>query len=399
MTAYAERLRARACGAHAMGALGVVLGLRAFLLAIPPFTARSPLWPVIVGVLAVAAGLWTVTRGRKRLGWWAVASGLLGIALGILATRSSTGNLDTVFRADLIASMLVFATPLTFAAIGGMVSERSGVVNVGLEGMMLMGAFWGVYGADKTGSWVLGIVISMVSGGLMAAVHAVFAIHLRADQIVSGMAMNFLALGITGYFFTQLYHGNNVPINISTIPDVKLPLVHNWAFVGPAIGNLNLLIWIGILLVPLSYVVIFKTPVGLRLRACGEHPRAADTVGISVYAVRYTAVIVSGMLAALGGAYLSIGFGGGTFTDNMTEGRGFIALAAMIFGNWRPFGAWGAALLFGFSTALAFRLPAYSGSAATLFQALPYVLTLIAVAGIIGRSRPPAADGRPYVRQ
>jgi simple sugar transport system permease protein len=211
--------------------------------------------------------------------------------------------------------------------------------------------------------------------------------------------MNFLALGITGYFFTQLYSGNNVPINISTIPNVRLPLIHNWAFVGPAIGNLNLLIWVGILLVPLSYVVIFKTPIGLRLRACGEHPRAADTVGINVYAVRYSAVIVSGMLAAIGGAYLSIGFGGGTFTDNMTEGRGFIALAAMIFGNWRPFGAWGAALLFGFSTALAFRLPAYSGSAATLFQALPYVLTLIAVAGIIGRSRPPAADGRPYVRQ
>jgi general nucleoside transport system permease protein len=227
MTAHAERLRARAFGAHATGTLGVVLGLLAFLLAIPPFTARSPIWPVVVGVLAVAAGVWTVTRGRKRLGWWAVASGLLGIALGILATRSSTGNLNTVFRADLIASMLVFATPLTFAAIGGMVSERSGVVNVGLEGMMLMGAFWGVYGADKTGSWLLGILIAMASGGLMAAVHALFSVHLRADQIVSGMAMNFLALGITGYFFTQLYNGNNVPINISTIPNVRLPLVHN----------------------------------------------------------------------------------------------------------------------------------------------------------------------------
>ena len=145
--------------------------------------------------------------------------------------------------------------------------------------------------------------------------------------------------------------------------------------------------------------MIFRTPIGLRIRACGEHPRAADTVGIDVYAVRYSAVILSGMLAAMGGAYLSIGFGGGTFTDNMTEGRGFIALAAVIFGNWRPFGAWGAALLFGFSTAVAFRLPAYSGSAAVLFQALPYVLTLIAVAGLIGRSVPPKAVGRPYRKQ
>jgi ABC-type uncharacterized transport system permease subunit len=156
---------------------------------------------------------------------------------------------------------------------------------------------------------------------------------------------------------------------------------------------------VGIAFVPLSYFVLFKTAIGLRIRACGEHPRAADTVGINVYAVRYAAVVASGMLAALGGAFLSIGYGGGSFTEDMTEGRGFIALAAMIFGNWRPFGAWAAALLFGFSTALAFRLPVYSSSAATLFQALPYVLTLVAVAGVIGRSTPPAADGQPYVKQ
>jgi simple sugar transport system permease protein len=304
-----------------------------------------------------------------------------------------------VFRPDLIASMFVFSTPLVFAGIGGMFSERSGVVNIGLEGMMLMGAFFGVYGADKTGSWVGGLAAAVLAGALMALIHAVWSIHLRADQIVSGVAINFLALGITGYFFTQLYHGENIPAGVSTIPNVKLPVISGWRFIGPAIGDLNLLIWAGIVLVPVSFVVVFKTAVGLRVRACGEHPRAADTVGINVYAIRYGAVIVSGMLAALGGAYLSIGFGGGSFSDNMTEGRGFIALAAMIFGNWRPFGAWGAALLFGFSTALAYRLPVYSSSAAVLFQALPYILTLVAVAGVIGRSTPPAADGRPYVKQ
>jgi simple sugar transport system permease protein len=335
------------------------------------------------------------------VGWGAVAAGVVGAGLGLLALQSSSGNLNQVFSSSLIASMLVFATPLTFGAIGGMFSERSGVVNVALEGMMLTGAFFGIYGADKTGSWVLGILIAMLAGALMALVHAFFAIHLRADQIVGGMAINFLALGLTGYFFYQLYHGGNIPANISRIPEVNIPWVKDQPFVGPAFGTLNLLIWVAIALVPLSYVVMFKTPIGLRIRACGEHPRAADTVGIDVYAVRYAAVMTSGMLAALGGAFLSVGFVG-TFNENMTAGRGFIALAALIFGNWRPFGAFGAALLFGFSTALAYRLPnTYTqlDTYATLFQTLPYVLTLIAIAGVIGRTIPPAAVGRPYKKQ
>jgi ABC-type uncharacterized transport system permease subunit len=261
-----------------------------------------------------------------------------------------------------------------------------------------MGAFFGAYGADKSSTWAGGLLIAALAGALLALVHAFFAIHLRADQIVGGTAVNFLALGITGYFFFQLYHGEDIPVGISTIPDLNLH-IHGVPFFGPAFGKLNYMVWASFLLVVLAYVVLFRTPLGLRIRACGEHPRAADTVGINVYAIRYGSVVLSGVLAALGGAYLSIGFGGGTFTNNMTAGRGFIALAAMIFGNWRPFGAFGAALLFGFSTALAYRLPAYSGSAATLFQTLPYVLTLIAVAGVIGRTTPPAADGKPYKKQ
>jgi simple sugar transport system permease protein len=384
---------------RSVASLGVVLGVVACLLALPPITARSIVWSALVGILGVACGIWAVTRGERRAGWSAVAAGIAGIGLGALAVQSSVANLDTVFRADLIASMFVFSTPLVFAGIGGMFSERSGVVNIGLEGMMLMGAFWGVYGADKTGSWVGGLLVAMLSGGLTALVHAFFAIHLRADQIVGGTAVNFLAIGITGYFFVQLYHGEDIPVGVATIPRVELPWISDWKFIGPAIGNLNLMVWLSFLLVILSYFVVFKTPIGLRIRACGEHPRAADTVGINVYAVRYGAVILSGILAAMGGAYLSIGFGGGIFTDNMTAGRGFIALAAMIFGAWRPVGTFAAALLFGFSTALAYRLDVYSAQAATLFQMLPYVLTLIAVAGVVGRTVPPAADGKPYVRQ
>src|SRR5207247_1084280 len=295
MSTYVGQLdAARFVRPKAVASYGFALGVLAFLLAIPPITERSPVWPAFLGILAAFAG--------------------------------------------------VFA------------------------------------------------------GGPLAVVHAGFPIPLRADQIVRGVAVNFLALGITGYFFVQLYHGNNVPTGISQIPDVNLTSNSNHGFFSEAFGHLNLMIWAVMALVVVSYFVMFRTPLGLRIRACGEHPRAADTVGINVYLLRYFSVILSGMLAAAGGAYLTVGYLN-TYNENVTAGRGFIALAALIFGNWRPFGAFGAALLFGLSTAIAFRLPVYSGTAATLFQALPYVITLIAVAGVIGRSTPPAAVGRPYVKQ
>jgi simple sugar transport system permease protein len=263
---------------------------------------------------------------------------------------------------------------------------------------MLTGAFFGIWGADKTGHWYLGLLIAMAAGGALALIHAFFAIQLRADQIVGGTAINFLALGITGYMFIDIYGSNGTP-NLSSaesIPDVTISNSTN--FFAQAFGQLNLMIWLSFAALVVSYIVLFRTPIGLRIRSVGEHPRAADTVGISVYKTRYAAVVLSGVLSALGGAYISIGFVH-SFNQNMTAGRGFIALAALIFGKWRPGGAFAGALLFGFSTALAYRLPAYSGSAATLFLTLPYILTLIAVAGVIGRSIPPAAVGRPYKKQ
>jgi len=380
------------------GFAGIFLGAFAAFLAIPPIEARTFVWPIVVGIVAAALGIWTTTRGRRRLGWGAVVSGLLGIGLGILATRSGTENLKSVFDATLIAQTFGLATPLVFGAIAGTFSERSGVVNIGLEGMMLMGAFWGIYGADKGGTWVVGLLLAAGVGGLLALVYAFFAIHLRSDQIVGGTAVNFLALGITGYFFVQLYHNAQIPNGVSLLPNVHF--LSGVKFFGAAIGDLNVLTWASFVLVIVAYFVLFKTPIGLRIRACGEHPRAADTVGINVYAIRYGCVVLSGMLVAIGGIYLSEGpQGNGTFLFNMTNGRGFIALAAMIFGNWRPAGAFGAALLFGFSSAIALRLQVYSPQAGTLFQALPYVLTLVAVAGVIGRTVAPAADGKPYAKQ
>ena len=388
-----------ALGSRHVARFGIVLAALAFFLTLPPAETRYRWVPVLLGLLAVACGIWAITRGVRRLGWGAVAAGAIGIGLGNLAVQSSSDHLTTVVSwGALVSSTLIWATPLCYAAVGGMFSERSGVVNIGLEGMMLAGAFFAVLGADKFDSWGMGILTAMVAGACFALLHAFFAIHLRADQIVGGTAINFLALGVTGYFFIQVYGENGTPGNLPEIPNVHIPGLRKHTFFGDAIGNLNLMIWLSFVLLIVAWLVLFRTPIGLRLRAVGEHPRAAETVGINVYVTRYVAVVTSGILAALGGAYLSIGYVH-SFSENMTVGKGFIALAAVIFGNWRPFGAYAAAVLFGASTALSFRLNVYSESGAVLFQALPYVLTLIAVAGVIGRSIPPAAVGRPYAKQ
>lgn len=406
MIAHAEpqgpSLWARISAPRSIAAAGIVLGVAAVMLALPPIDAGTIWWPLGVGILGIAAGIWGTTRGEVRAGIGAVLVSLAGMSLGMTATRSSASHLDLVFVwSALIAATLRYATPLTFAAIGGMFSERSGVVNIGLEGDMLMGAFFGIWGADVTNSWELGLVIALASGALLALLHAFFCIHLRADQIVIGTAINFLALGITGYLFVDIYGNQGTPTTIPTVPNVNIPGLQDVPFFGPAFGSLNVMIWLSFVVLVGSYYVIFKTTLGLRIRSVGEHPRAAETVGISVYGIRYGCVITSGALAALGGAYLTLG-NVGLFDQNISGGRGFIALAALIFGNWRPFGAFAACLLFGFSSALADRIPAYfaQGSyAPLLFNALPYVLTIVAVAGVIGRSIPPAADGKPYIRQ
>jgi general nucleoside transport system permease protein len=323
---------------------------------------------------------------------------LLAVLGAIASGESALTTLESVFTwSALAAATLRYATPLLFGALGGVVSESSGVINIGLEGMMLMGAFWGIYGADLLHSWVWGVLVGMASGAVLGLLHAFFSIHLRANQIVSGTGINFLALGITGYFLEYHYGPNGTPLNISTIPNIHLP-IQSVGFFGGAIGDANLMTWIGIALVPALTFFLFRTRWGLRLRSVGEKPRAADTVGLPVLRIRYAAVIASGSLAALGGAYLSVGFVG-SFSNDMTNGRGFIALAAMIFGKWKPWGALWATLLFGFGNAMSDRVSSVNPTLGTLFEALPYVLTLVAVAGLVGRSRAPAADGIPYVRE
>jgi simple sugar transport system permease protein len=409
MTAIAARVGGiRWTDAKTIGIAGIAIGAIAFWLALPPLDSRTAVLPILLGILAIAAGIWTWSREQHRIGGGAVAAGVLGIIFGVLATRSSEAHLDTVVVwSALLAATLRYATPLTFAAIGGLFCERSGVINVALEGMLLTGAFFGIWGAiwahgwAPGWEWVIGLITASLAGMAMAAVHAFWAIHLKVDQIISGTAINFLALGITGYIFIDKYGDSGTPGNVADygIPDVHLHFLNNWYFVGPILGQLNLMIWLSFVLLIATYIFVFRTPYGLRLRSVGEHPRAADTVGISVYKIRYMAVIGSGAIAAMGGAYLSLGFVH-SFNENMTSGTGFIGLAALVFGKWRPFPTWCATLLFGFSSALSDRLPnAYGNQWGTLFNALPYVLTIVAVAGVIGRSIGPAAAGRPYEKQ
>jgi general nucleoside transport system permease protein len=383
---------------HWLGIAGIVIAFVAFLLTLPPFEVRNIIPSLALALIALTLGMVAIQDGEKRVGWGAVVAAAAALLGAYGAVNSGVSHLEVVVSwSALTAAMLRYATPLTFAALGGLVSERSGVVNIALEGMLLMGAFFAAWGADKTDSWFLGIVIGVLAGMTLAAVHAIWAVSLRADQIVSGTALNFIAAGVTGYLYINTYGEQGTPDNLPAIPEVHLP-TDSLGFIGQAISDLNLLVWGSLVAVVLVWLVVFRTAVGLRLRSVGENPRAAETVGINVYRTRYLAVITSGALAALGGAFLSIGFVH-SFSQNMTAGRGFIALAALIFGRWRPGGLLAATLLFGFSSALAQRLPEFSDQLATLFQALPYLLTLIAVAGVVGRSTPPAADGIPYTRE
>jgi general nucleoside transport system permease protein len=299
------------------------------------------------------------------------------------------------------------ATPLGLAAIGGVISERSGVVNIAMEGMMLTGAFFSVVFALFFNNAAMGLICAVLTGGLMASLHAVSSIRLRANQIVSGMAINLLALGLTSYLLFSVYGATGTPPactpptpctsgQLLTIPDWSIPILDRIPGLGTVLFQQNPIVYLMLLLVVLVHILLFRTTFGLRLRAVGEHPRAADTAGINVQQIRYFAVILSGMLAGLAGGYLALASAYG-FSDNMTSGRGFIAMAAMIFGKWTPFGAFGACLLFGFGGALGDSLQNTSlGPYPSLVAMLPYVITIVALAGFIGRSVPPAADGLPY---
>jgi len=298
---------------------------------------------------------------------------------------------------SLLTATLRIATPLIFAALGGVFSERSGVVNIGLEGMMTIGAFFAVYGTFITKSPVIGIVFAMVAGGLLALVHAVLSINLKSDQVISGTAINLFATALASFLIFILFQGKGGQTDIVKELPYNLPQgILNIPYIGEFLGGLNWFVILAIVLVFVSHYVIYKTSLGLRIRAVGEHPKAADTLGINVYKMRYLCVIISGVLAGLGGAALSLGITP-LYRDGMVAGRGFIALAAMIFGNWKPFGALGACLLFAFGESFQIVAQGFAWSVPSEFYSIiPYVLTMLALAGFVGKTSAPAADGQPY---
>jgi simple sugar transport system permease protein len=295
----------------------------------------------------------------------------------------------------LLFSTLRQAAPLLFTSLGGLFSERSGVVNIALEGMILFGALAAAITVNRievaTGGleafWIpwVGLLAGAVMGGLVGLVHAVASIKYHANQIVTGTAINIAALGVPSIVLQVLYDNTTTSQQVQNrLPNVDL-----------GAGSVSILVIVAFLLVPLVWWVLFKTPWGLRLRSVGEHPEAAETMGVNVIRMRYTAVVLSGVLAGIAGAYLSIGFLN-QFIRAMSAGAGFIALAALIFGKWHPLGVLGATLLFGFAQAAAIQLQGGDILPANIVQALPFILTMLVLAGFIGRSRPPAAIGKPY---
>ena len=308
--------------------------------------------------------------------------------------------MSELFSLILVFSTIRLTTPLLLAALGGMFSERAGVINIALEGLMLSGAFTAAAVTATTGSVLLGVLVGVVAGVALAAVHAVACIQFKADQVVSGTAINILMLGLpqllSGAFFLSTGSTPQIP------QENLLPTLNT--FFGTQLLDISVMSILAFALVPIGWYVLFRTPFGLRLRAVGENPAAADAAGVSVNKMRYTAVLISGALAALGGAYLSIGQSS-LFTRNMTAGRGFIALAALIFGKWKPVPTMLACLLFGFTEALTnqvqgvFKLPSGEDIPVQFIQIIPYVLTIIVLAGFIGHSRAPKALGQPYEKQ
>ncbi len=298
--------------------------------------------------------------------------------------------------ADLWRATLEAAALLLLPALGGVISERSGVVNIAMEGMMLTGAFFSVVADLAWHNPWLAALVGIIAGGLMALIHAVVSIRFRADQIVSGIAINIFAAGLTLFLVNRIYGLQDVGHvgQSALLPYVNIPLVDQIPFLGRVLFQQNIVVYAALILLVVVQVVLFRTRLGLRIRAVGEHPQAADTAGINVYAIRYGAVITSGLLSGLAGAFLAIGISN-TFVPNMTDGRGYIALAAMIFGKWRPLGAFVACLIFGLGQAI-YDANSVIHVSQYLLSMLPYVLTLIVLAGIVGRSIPPAADGIPY---
>jgi simple sugar transport system permease protein len=365
---------------------------------LPNIDIGSSLLGSILGVLLLAiTGLaaWRVSQNKKV----PIGLSLVFGAISLVALLGWLASGSVVPVAFILGSALVLAVPIVLGAMAGVMSERVGVVNIAIEGQLLTGAFMAAVISTITGNQILGLVSAAVTAALFSAVLAVFAVRFLAQQIIIGVVLNVLAIGITNFLYQQwLTEDESATNSPGTLPIISIPFLSDIPILGPVLFQNRITVFMAIALVILIWFVLFKTKLGLRARAVGEHPLAADTVGINVARTRFWWVTLGGMIAGLGGATLTIG-SAGSFGREMSGGLGFIALAVVILGRWHPGYATAAALLFGFSIILRIWANQVSPGIPTSFITMvPYLVTLIAVVGFVGRSRPPAADGIPYVK-
>ncbi len=363
---------------------------------LPPWKFQALPMLIGLGIVDVLAGLYQLVRGFGKYRNFAlgIVVGIFVFAFLVWSAAGASLNLG-----GMLSNAVLLAVPITLGAFSGVLSERAGVVNIAIEGMMLMGAMVGALVGSVTQSLWIGLLAAILAGLLLAAVHGVLSIHYKINQIISGTVINIFATGFTSFIsakFLQVYQNlNNPPI----FPRWPIPGLADIPLIGPVFFNSNLFVYAMIVFLVVLQVALFSTRWGLRLRSVGEHPKAADTLGINVFRTRYMAVFLSGMMAGLAGAYFTLG-AVGRFDELMTAGRGFIGLAAMIFGNWTPLGSFGAGLLFGFSDAISSKLSILGSTIPPQFMAMaPYITTMIVLAGVVGRGQMPAADGVPYEKE
>jgi simple sugar transport system permease protein len=373
------------------------LSLRTAAVPLPDLVLPSAATVYLLAGIVAFAGAIQLTRGFGAR-WALVLGGVAFLFVFAFLTWVAAGQ--SLNLIGVIASTVSRAVPIVFGALSGVLCERAGVVNIAIEGMLLSGAFVSAVVGSATGSPWLGIGAAIITSGLLAALLAVLAIRYRIDQIIAGFVINILVTGLTGFLSVRILQPYQQELNTpERLGPINIPILSDIPILGPILFQHNIFVYSLFVLIIVIHVGLFYTRWGLRVRAVGEHPRAADTVGINVEWVRYRNVILGGMVAGLGGAYFTIGSTGG-FEREMTAGRGFIGLAAMIFGGWNPIGSFFAGLVFGFADAIQSRLSILSIAIPSEFLLMvPYVVTIIVVAGIVGRARAPAADGKPYIKE
>jgi simple sugar transport system permease protein len=354
---------------------------------------------LVLGLVIVLLGGYQLARGWSRTAMpWVLAAGFVAFMVAFLCWVSARGTGRTLDVVGLLGNSIGLSVPLILGALAGVLCERSGVINVAIEGQMLAGA-WAAALTGSVAGIYFGLVGAVAAGALMGVLLALFSIKYLVNQVVLGVVLNVFALGLTGFFYDAFMQPNaNTLNNPGVLHQINIPVLSHVPVLGPLLFQANVVVYLAYVLIIVIDIWLFRTRWGLRTRAVGEHPKAADTVGIKVLGMRYRNVILGGAVAGLGGAYFTVG-SVGAFAKNITSGQGFIALAALIFGRWSPRGAVGASLLFGFASALQTMLSINVPSIPSNFLAmLPYLATILAVAGLVGRVRAPAADGEPYVK-